>query len=626
MNPSSGTQSKLFARTVEMRTTNVAKNIADIALRDGVNPASIDFDIVRVKSFVKEAGDNEYSPFTKEHLAMMRNPEYLLNPDLMILQEYVVKFKPIEPSPFKLKIQLASDKNRSVASATIKAGSIIKPMKDLKQQLYMYFNKIKLKNNMLIYLMDEPLKLAISKLSEMASATEPTKEDLTLLLAVWPQVEETVNDRIIYHYKEKNRQDEDARQINHADRGFISAVVAGEVLVEYVEPKFGKAGRGFNGKYISVPEPVVDNYPDFGVDNETIEIVSEDGKKLYKALSDGYVKLENGVLSIDKTMAVGGISLKSTGNIRAGVDKNVVIEVDGKDPSEEVIGADMVVEASVVRANGSVAGGAKIKAESITVTGQTHQTSELYAKNIDVNILRGVAVGERVKIRTLENGRVKGEHIEIEQAVGGDINGHSVVIGNTRGRTKVAATKSIVIKDMTKGENRFSIDPMADDEYAKEINTIDEEVAEVRKQIEAIKRSMEQNTSYILKNQESFKQIQQKIMDDKKEGRPPSPAFVRMAKEFLDAQKKHEEFNAQIESLEKEIADRKEAAKQYDQMVLDAKVENEAVRWVGYNEIKFVLPVFGKEFSIGINDGDRIARLRLVLNKMGEYEVSVVHA
>lgn len=620
----SGAQPRLFSKTLEVRTSNIAKSLNDLIIREKVHPASVDFDILRVKTFIKEPNRDEYSPLDKENLEKLRNESFLLEPQLQILQEYLVKFKPLEPQPFKLKIAIASDKHRSLATATIKAGSLIRPIKELKQHLFLYFNKLKLRNNMLIYLLDEPLRVAVGKLADMAS-NEPLAQDFVVPLANWPHVIDTINDEIIYHYIDKNRQDEDAKQINYADRGFISAVSAGEVLIEYIEAKAGKAGRGFNGKFVDVPDPVVDNYPDFGVDASTIEVKSENGKKFFVAKDDGYVKFDNGVLAIDKTMSVGGISLKTTGNVRAGTDKNVKIEVDGKDPSEEVIGADMVVEASEVRANGSVGGGAKIKAETVVITGQTHQTSEIYAKNIEVNILRGLAVGEEVRIKTLEGGRARGKNITIDQAVGGEVSACTVEVGNLRGRSKISATKTITIKQITKGENKLIIDPMANDEFAKEIEEIYKAVDLIKKEIEQIKKAMEQNSAYIRKNQDGFNQVQIKISEDKKEGRPPSEAFIRMAREFLTAMKKEESFVNTIDELEKQIVVKKSEIEKFDKMVLDATVINEAVNWYGFNEIRFKLPVFGKEFVHNISDGERILRIRLELNELGEYEVMTVH-
>ncbi|MGE4294372.1 MAG: hypothetical protein AB7E49_01565, partial [Campylobacterales bacterium] len=49
-----GQNVKRFNRTLEVRTASVAKSLAEIAQRDGVHPGSIDFDILRVKTFIRE--------------------------------------------------------------------------------------------------------------------------------------------------------------------------------------------------------------------------------------------------------------------------------------------------------------------------------------------------------------------------------------------------------------------------------------------------------------------------------------------------------------------------------------------------------------------------------------------
>ncbi|MGE4296351.1 MAG: flagellar assembly protein A, partial [Campylobacterales bacterium] len=565
-----------------------------------------------------------YAPFGKEHLEKIRNVDYLLDPRLQLMQEYLIRFRPLAAQPFKFQMSINADKFHSGAEVILKPGSVIKNTPDIKQQLFLYFNKVKLKNGMFIYLLDDALRHSMNKLAELATG-EPFKQEIRIPLAAWPQPVETIDDRIIWHYRQKGQGESEGDRVNYADRGFVKAVAAGELLVEYIQPKNGKPGRTFGGRFIEVSEPKVEHYPDFGVDEATVEVKSEEGVKRYFAKDEGYVKLEGNVLSIDKTVTVGDIRMKSTGNVRAGVDKEVKIQVEGKDPSEEVIGADMVVEAMEVNVNGSVASGAKIKAEKVLITGQTHQSSELFAKSIDVNVLRGLAKGDEVKVRSLEGGRVEAVDAVIEQAVGGEVNASHVTVANLRGKVRLNASKSITVKQVTKGENRLSIDPMANEVSAKAIRAAQAEVDGFKKEIEDAKKAMEKNQSYLKKNQESFKQIQQKILEDKKEGRPPSEAFMRMAREFLGTLKKQEALESLQGELEEKIEAKKIEIERFDKEVLEAVIVNESATWIGHNEIRYRLPVLGKEFLQVIGEGDRVVRIRLVENQEGEYELMLVH-
>jgi predicted RNA-binding protein (virulence factor B family) len=405
----------------------------------------------------------------------------------------------------------------------------------------------------------------------------------------------------------------------------VTSVDAGELLVEYVQPQKGKPGRTFGGRFIDVEEPEVNHYPEFGVDSKTVEVKTEEGRKRYYALDEGYVKIENNILTVDKTVTVGDINLKSTGNVRAGVDKDVKVQVAGKDPSEEVIGSDMVVEAMEVDVNGSVASNAKVKAGLIQITGQTHKTSELYGGTVEVNVLRGLASGEKVTVKSLEGGMIRADEAIIEQSVGGEVNASVASVQNLRGKTRIRAAKSITVQQVLKGENRLTIDPMAHQQTAEAIRAARETVEEIKQEMQKSKKSIEHNENYLKKNHESFKQMQQKVMEDKKEGRPPSDSFLRMVREYLGVHKKQEALKERIEELEQEIETKRGEVAHFDEQVLEATVINESAKWMGHNEIRFRLPVLEKEYLYSVSEGERIAKLKLVESEDGDYEIMTVH-
>ncbi len=616
---------KRFNKSMDIKTVSVAKAIQDVASKERVHPASIDFDILQTKTFVRPPGEEEYQPLNKTHLERIKQPKgWLLDPRFQIAQEYHIRLKPLSPGPFRLKVKVLPDEFRSKAIARILPGSVLAPVENIKQQLFIYFNKLKLRHGMLIGIMDDPLKLAIVKLAKIASQ-EPIKQQLNIPLTAWPEPVKTVDDAIIFHYKEKDAKSDEEKRVNYADRGFVTSVDSGELLVEYIQPQKGKPGRSYNGAFIEMPDPEVNHYPEFGVDNKTIEVKSEEGRKRYYALDEGYVKLENNVLTVDKTVTVGDINLKSTGNVRAGVDKDVKVQVAGKDPSEEVIGSDMVVEAMEVEVNGSVASNAKIKAGSIQISGQTHKTSELYGETVEVNVLRGLACGKRVTIKSLEGGVIRSDEASVEQAVGGEIYASHAKVRDLRGKSRILASRSIAIEQVLKGENRLTIDPMAHKETADRITQTQEAVSELQSEIAKSKKGVENNTAYLKKNHETFKQMQQQIMEDKKEGRVPSEAFMRMVREYLGVMKKREALEAHIQELEEQVEAKRAEVACFDEQVLSATVTNSSAKWLGHNEVRFRLPVLGKEYLYSVSEGERIAKLKLMENEQGEYEIMTVH-
>jgi chaperonin cofactor prefoldin len=615
---------KLYKGTIEVKTSSVAKSISDLTEREKVHPASVDFDILKVETLIKEPSKDEYVAINKTHVEKLRDKTYLLDPKLAFAQEYEVRFKPVAPLPFKFHMALSVDKFRSVAHIALKAGSIVRAGVDSKA-LFLYFNKIKLKNGALVYLFDDSLRAAVVKLSQLAN-NEPFAEDFGFALCAWPQPTETIDDRLIWRYRDKLKPDAEADRINYADRGFVAGVSKDELLIEYVMPSRGKNGRSFDGKFIEAPEPKAEHMPQFTADSVTIDVKEENGKKLFFAKDNGYVKLENNVLAIDKTIAVSEVSLKTTGNLRAGLDRDVKIRIEGKDPSEEVIGADMVVEASEVYASGSVASGALVTADKIVVKGQTHQKSELIGKRIEVNVLRGLARGEEVFARTLEGGNIVALNAEIEQAVGGEVKSKTIKVGNLRGKVCLRATKAIVVSQVSKGENRLIVDGSVDDAENEEIKAAREQIGEFKSRIEEHKRAKDVSVAYLSKNLNAYKQIQEKIAEDRKGGRLTGETFLKMAREYKIAQKKHDDLEAEIELLTSQIREKRSELERFDKEVLEARVTNEGSIWKGHNEVVFKMPFLGREYVQNIDDGMRVKGVRLVESQEeGEYEIKLTY-
>ena len=614
---------KLYSTTIDVKTTSVAKSLADLIAREKVHPASVDFDILKIQTLIKEPKRDEYVPLTKDHLEKLRDKEYLLDPALQFTQEYELHFRPFMHYPFKFNFSLTADKFRSQASIVLKAGSVIKPNTDIKL-LFLYFNKIKLKNNMLIYLFDDQLRAGLKNLLQYANG-EPFKSDVALTLAAWQQPVETIDDRLIWHFQEKNKVKNENDRINYADRGFVSPVLKDELLVEYIYPKQGQHGRSFTGALIQMPEPKVENAPQFTADDATVTVQNDEAHRCFIAKTDGYVKFENNALSIDTVMQVSEVSLKTTGNIRAGLDKGVRVVIEGKDIADEVIGVDMVVEASAVSANGSVANGALVMAQNIVIKGQTHQKSELIAKNIEVNVLRGVARGEDVKVNMLEGGSVHALRANIGQAVGGEVSALHIKVDNLRGKSTMTAAHTITVGQVTKGDNRLIIDPSAKTADREAILAAHDEIEQYRKHIDDNRRLMEVNVGFLAKNANSFKQIQLEIIKDKQNGRQTGESYMRMAREYLAVQKKQDEYEAAITQMQKKIAERHDEIGKYDASVLQARVINERVVWAGHNDICFTLPVIGRDFVQVIEDGMRVKEVGLVENQEGEFEIKLVY-
>lgn len=611
---------KRLDRTVSVKkTAHVGKTLKKVAEEMGVSLASMDFDIIESTTYIKESETGEYTAFSQQHGGRIEDDTYLLNPHLKIQQTHEVRIRPVEEDKtMKLQTGIMADKLRTSAKLVIKKGSFIRPDGKAAQRLLHYLNKIKAKNGMLLHMRDKEMRLAVSEIIGNLGADGILAQDEEVLLASWPRPKPTVHDEIIYHFKDKDAQHaSEVERVDYKDRGFVHTAATGELLIEYVKPGRGSPGRDFSGRFVPAEEPRTDNAPGFKPDPSTIEVRDDAKKRLYLARKEGYVKLDEaaGELKIDEQMELDGISMKSTGDIKAGVDKNVKISIGGKDASEDQVGPDMTVEASELRVKGSVANGATIKAGVVEVGGSTHKTSAIYGKQVKVHVHKGHIEGEEVHVKFLENGEIHGLDVTVESAMGGVIYGRKVEIQEIKAPVKVVASKLIVVHKDDKGGSKFYFDPTATRQEQKEIEEIREALKKMAEEKEACKAKVVDIGVYLKKNEKQMEEVKGKILTLKQSGTTPPSVLVNMLKGYIQKVKSYEVLKQQFQGFDEKIAEKQEALKTFQGGALQARLMKEGGIWNGDHELFYVILEPAEEIHYLIREKSIPGAITLVKGK-----------
>ena len=354
-------------------------------------------------------------------------------------------------------ISLSVDKYYTIAQAVIKKESQISFVPNLYDILISELNKRKVRNGILINLLDDKMKEDVSKLATKVRINDRLLEDFTVELCRWATPKPTIDDALIYHYKEKGdgkKAPGPNDRVDYADRGFVQSVQKGDLLAEYVKPFQGSAGRNFRGIFIPAREPRIEHIPEFTPDSETIDVKEDEKHILYYAKRNGYVRSDNSYLQVSDTLEVDKISFKSTGDVKTGLDKDVKIDIAGGDAGEDNVGPNTKVEAAEVSLAGSIANGASIIAKVVHIGGSTHQTSKIDAEAVDVNIHRGTLNASEAHVQRNENGRIYADHIHVEQMIGGMAVGKIVEIDVLKSNAIIVASQEIRIKELIGGESK----------------------------------------------------------------------------------------------------------------------------------------------------------------------------
>ena len=611
-----------------VRTSNMAKELLTIAKEYNLSVQALDFTLIKTELYIKELSkdkqEGDFHEATEDEIKHLQDAEGLAKPELFIKQVYDADIFLVEEPLFpKLEVVIAANKSLTAVYATIKAGSVIEKTEAISADLKDYFNRRKLRTNILIDMWDEEMLAYVAKLSAQVEVNDVVefKEDKRLLVSKSLLSEATRHDKLVMHFEEKQNAEDESGRIDYKKRGFITAVEENELLITYTKPKEGKPGRNCRGQFMEVPTPDASHFPKFEVDEECIEIREDDDKIEYIAKKNGYIDIDGNSYYIKEEMEVNEISFKSTGNVNAGINTDVAIHVKGTDSLSDAIGMGVEVEATDVEVEGNVGSNSTVHAQRIKIGGQTHKSSKLYANKIEVNLHRGLAKGKEVEVKRLEQGRIDGEVIYVEQAAGGEIYGKNITIEILQSHMKVVASESITIKKMKGSENTLIIDQSQVGENVQAADTLEADIDAKRIEINVAKKNLEEDKAQFMKHEKTMDEIKSRLVAYKKAGAKLPDAFVKKYKEFQSVQNKlqsdEREYKLMLEMFETMQASRGN----FQAGILDAKIINYGV-WQGHNEVRFHLASPKQELVFFPQEGLKESAIMLKYDKENdEYSI-----
>ncbi len=615
-------------RPTVIKTQNVAKEIMDLAKKNGVSASSLDFDILEIETFTrvkKDKTETDWEEISVEELHKLDDATAILNPNFEIKQVYEVEIYSKEENDIFKNFHAAVGANATKCKIylSIKAGSEVSTSPRFEDEFLNYINKSKIRAGILVNIFDEMVKDVVSRISALAKVDGIIRYDKnqTILIADAHEPTATENDQLIAHY-DKEIETGNGDRVDYSKRGFIHSVLEGDILMEYIKPKKGKAGRNCRGEFLEPPEPEVKFAPDFNID-DTIEIVDNKENIIYRAKASGYISLDANTYKIKSEMDVGEISFKTTGSISTGLDSDVSLSVKENDSQKDAIGSGMDVEVKEIDIKGNVGPNAKVIAKRATIEGQTHKSSYIKADDLTINVHKGAAVGDIIKITRLEHGSVDGKKVEIVQALGGNIKAKDIEIGLCASYVKATASRLIEIKKLHGSENIFTIDPLLQEDKKDGFSENKDEINQLRISVKEIKNEVEKYQRLVRDNTASFNEVKKRLMHYKKNGIKMPAAFLNKYRQFYKAQEHLEgiikEYNVKNDKLH--LLTSKTAS--FQDNIADARIINRD-RWIGHNELIFRLVEPPIELSYKPQEGSLDKIFAVVETENGVFEIQAV--
>jgi hypothetical protein len=612
-----------------IRTSNIAKELMQVAANHKVSVHSLDFRILEVQTLSlliaeTKSESDEWAELCEADIAAISSDLYL-NPKFELKQTYEIEIFSIQQASKLYHIELSIAGNASLCKIflTIKEGSELVYYPAFEEDFFELIKKKKLRANLMIGIFDtmmrENLKEFIAKLKVNGSHRIVGQERFVVAQGFEPIP--TVDDQLIMHYDKKQNSLDEAGRIDYAKRGYITSVIANDLLIEYVKPQKGTNGRNCRGEFITPKEPIVKNEPTFTIGENILRDENEMHVE-FRAKVGGYVTFEGGMYDIKTEMDVTEISFKSTGSIETQLDSDVSINVKEKDPLKDAIGTGMEVTVNVINIDGNVGPDAKVTAHKAVVEGQVHNSATITADDLTINVHKGKAYGKVIHITRLEHGSVDGDRVNIAQATGGTVHAKEIDIELLGSHTKLTASKRIEIQKLQGGENILTIDPLLNEsrEFLDDEQSL---MSEVKKVIHEVEKELAGYEATMRENAAAYDEIKKKLINYKNNGIKIPIAFAEKYKQFQDFRKK-------LESLRKEHQDKLDhyafisgRHRALQDEIFEARIINHD-RWHNYNEIIFKLIDPPIDVTFIPNDNSEGGIFGLFVDEDGKFSIKVL--
>ena len=603
-------------------TENISEEIKSIASSKNLNPKELSFRVLKVATEYRVHKGEEYKDLNPKDKDIFDDNDFLLNPELLIKQHYKVEiFKKSDENHEEVipEITLSGNKSLTKVVANVKKNIDVKYFSKLEQKIIEDINTKKVRSNILVGIRDKNMYKEVKRIISAIRVKNFLESDSVFVVCQGLDRVPSVDDKIIYHYKNKVEAKDKQGRIDYSRRGFVLAVSKGETIIEYIKPQTGIPGRNCQGRFLSAKEPSSTNKEEIRY-TDTILKKEDDDKILYVANKSGYVNFTNGAYNIEDKMEIESVDFKLTGSIETDLNADVKINIKESDIFKDAIGPGMSVETSELHVEGNIASGATIKAKTVEIKGQTHKTATVEAEDAKISVHRGSVVGKNIEIGRLEGGFVSGEKVRIKSAIGGEIVGKDIYIDELASNVSIKAGNLIDIQKVKGSNNKLVIDPRATKEYNEKTKKIESEIKKLNITIKPIPKMLEAKKKVINKNKDVIEEIKKKIIELKNGGKTPPSSLLGKIKQY---QKMINEYNAMLRDFKDkkhQLAAFNEELQSVQNQIFSAKIVNHGP-WKEYNETKFKLINPPVEVTYNTKEGEIIREITLKKIDSEKFEI-----
>lgn len=567
---------------------NVAQDLKKAALAQRIAVEKLDFDLLSYETYFKGTSDEEWQQLTEENLLLQTTELEIRSPHFFLRQEYQIHIREAKPHPYlDLRFSVATDKTKSKVIAVIDPASKIPLKKGVQEWIKDAIIRKMLRHGLLIGIYDQELDREITRLLIKIQKEGPLTFIYRLSIGEFFPAIPPINDKVILHYKEINK-----------GNSLIEGVQPGDLILEYILPKFGRDGRACTGDHIPVPEPST-KYANFVViDPETIRSEQDEESVRFFATVSGFVDRKGGIIYISQELQIESASLKKTGSIETGLDKDVSVKINKKVSNEDAVGMGVNIDVLKLDVSGTVGSNSKIQACEVNIGAQTHKKSQIQVTELaNIHLHRGNLKAKEANITILEAGRVEADIIRIQKMVGGEVIAREVHIETLYSNATVTALESITIQNIEGDGNDLIIDAHAIETYHDKMTELEIKIRDKTSHMQTESKDFINKKRVFKEKNSRIKEIQERVLIKQKRGEAPLKADLVRIQQYKSEGESLQAFAEKLKELEDEIHTLQAKLDRLYEADLHAVVTHYG-EYNGHTRVHFIDPKTRREYAI----------------------------
>ena len=555
-------------------TENPYREMLSVASRTGLSVQELDFRLLAFSTQYR-FGEDKWQKIAEKELVKFDDDEVFLKKDLQIKQEYKIEIYQSQNNDiYANAIKLVANKNLTKIIAQIDLKTLVYEEKiaiKILQNIYKKMLKLKFLIGIRIFNFKKELLELLSK-----HKSTPIKQIVQITIAKGVEPTQSQDEALILCYKDKAKD-----YTLDEQRANIVVVDENEVVLRHLKAKSGKKGKDINLHILEVLEPK-ENKINFSCSSAFKREEKEEFVE-YIALKKGFVVENANNYDIANELEYGTVDFKSVGVIRAGLDKNVKINIKFTSDMQDAVNSGVGIECEELNISGSVAGNTNLKATRLRIDGTTHTKAKIYAKEGYIKTHRGAIDGENISVDLLEGGSIKAKVVRIKKSLGGNVEADKIYIESLATNNTCTFFENVIVERFEGDNNKFFAKVKTlDKNYEEEFKNIDDELFNLQNKTQNLKQS-------ILAGKNAITTLEMQIQKLKENKQKIPDKFSKMLQDYAQLNEELQKFTQiQKELLEKKAKLNEELLKLQDAL-LNANLINRGGKWSDMNEVRFFL-------------------------------------